>query len=79
MESQAFEHSRFEPVPFPLPTGGYTVSAPGASFFTHSQSALTDEDLQASHFLRGFCWAMVIEAIAAFCLYEAWHLWPLLR
>ena len=29
--------------------------------------------------LRGFCWAMGIEAATALCVYGAWRLWTFLR
>jgi hypothetical protein len=76
MTVRTFEHSRLEPIPFPLQMSGYATPAPTL------RSAITRHREKipcALGCLRGLCWAVAIECTAAFCAYEAWHLWRFLR
>ena len=83
MQSPIFERSSLEPVSFSLRLRSYAVPAmhahAGASVFDLYEESTAGELRATPGFLRGFCWAIAIEVLAAFCLYEAWHLWLFLR
>ena len=73
MQSQTFESSTPESLAFSLQMGSYSIP------FDRAQNRLADRILDTRGFLRGFCWALTIEALGALCVYEAWHLWTFLR
>jgi hypothetical protein len=81
MQSYSVERSTMEPIPFSLQMNSFTFSASAAdaAFFQSEQERLYDEGLPAHGFLRGFCWAMAIESLAALLAYEFWHLYLFLR
>jgi|HubBroStandDraft_2_1064218.scaffolds.fasta_scaffold209791_2 hypothetical protein len=81
MQSYSVERSTMEPIPFSLRMNSGTLSAPAAdtAFFQSQQERLFDESLPTHGFLRGFCWAITIEGLAAFFAYEFWHLCLFLR
>jgi hypothetical protein len=47
--------------------------------FESEEQCPTDEIPTSSGCLRGFCWAIGIEAGAALCAYGAWRLWTFLQ
>lgn len=84
MQSNLFESSALEPVPLSLQMSSYTIPsiqlpAADAAPYRQQQLRLPEESVVSFGFLRGCFWALAIEGFAAFCVYEAWHLWLFLR
>jgi hypothetical protein len=84
MQSQRFEHSALKPAPYLLTMGSYAIPALHAPVaetvrLRRQGDCRTNELFDSPHFLRGFCWALVIEGLTGFFAYEVWRLWLLLR
>ncbi|HEX4030357.1 MAG TPA: hypothetical protein VHX20_08320 [Terracidiphilus sp.] len=76
-----------EPVPFSVPASACAPPLPHSRQAAHIQTGhiqaasdfAADEMPLSTRCLRGLCWALAIECSMAFCAFEAWHLWRILR
>jgi hypothetical protein len=79
MSVQILESSRLEPFPFPLhasgcATAGLEADAERDRVLLQLSDFSPGEVPAAVGCLRGFCWAVVLEAVAALCVFAVWHL-----
>ena len=79
MSVRALESPVLEPIPFSLPSSSYAIPPAAAAAPSEEEEWPAGEIPTATGCLRGFCWAIGIEAVAGFCAYGMWRLWLFLR
>ncbi|HVU45188.1 MAG TPA: hypothetical protein VHD85_03620 [Terracidiphilus sp.] len=81
MSVRTFDNPVLDPTPLlPIPTSDIADMPP-------AQTAILDDEEQwpageiptSTGCLRGFCWAIGIEAVTALGAYGVWRVWTLLR